>query len=62
MGFYYYRRYYFSNPVQNRWDGLQIAKDAEHHGILNDHYDGEWVKEVESSGWIKGFRKQLLGE
>lgn len=63
MAFYYYRRYYFSDPVKNKWEALAIAKGAEQIGKLNAVFDGEWVKVVDDSGgWAKGLKKQLLGE
>jgi hypothetical protein len=63
MALYYYRRYYFSDSVKNKWDALVIAKGAEQIGKLNAVFDGEWVKVVDDSGgWLKSFTKQFLGK
>jgi len=63
MAFYFYRRYRFKNDVKTKWDAMAIAKQAEHDGILNTCFDGEWVQVIDDSGgWVKGIKKQFLGK
>ena len=63
MGFYVYRKFYLPQ-AQNKWQALDLLREAEEKGILADFFVNQWARneeEVDKKGWVNDIKKQLGG-
>ena len=64
MGFYVYRKFYFSQ-AENKWRALDLLREAEEKGIVNEFFVSQWArdeKDVSNGGWFNEIKKQLSGK
>ncbi len=65
MGFYVYRKFYFPQ-AQNKWQAMDLLREAEEKGIASDFFVSQWAREEDTKSevikWAKETWKQLNGK